>query len=152
MTGEIAREEMSGSTDGLETDALNDGTRERSAPHTPYRPVKSDAGAGRVDTAGDGIGVSVDIAASDATLDVRERESGTRDSVIERGGDARFFAGESPVPAPRSTSGSPSCRDDGAEWCGGGGVDIGEERRRLDPARSGVSTTESTARAGVPHW
>ncbi len=51
MTGEIASDEMSGSTDELGTDVLNDGsTREQNA---PYRPERIDVGAGRVETAVD---------------------------------------------------------------------------------------------------
>lgn len=50
MTGEIASDEMSGSTGELGTDVLNDGTREQIA---PYRPERIDVGAGRVETAVD---------------------------------------------------------------------------------------------------
>ena len=56
---------MTGSADEPETEALNDGTKERNA---PYRPESIDVGAGRVDTAGDEIDASVDMAAADATL------------------------------------------------------------------------------------
>ena len=79
LTGEIVREAMSGSADEPETDALNDGTKEKNA---SYRPESIDVGAGRVDNTGDGIDASVDIAASDATLDVRERDGDILDSVV----------------------------------------------------------------------